>query len=105
MSDAQKYLESRGWLYQWTTDDEKVERVYLDLAGTTSQGLWESKALIIQCARDAAEERSAWVAFAASIAGSASTPHSLEDAKRIIFTGADLMLSAYRARFGEGAGK
>lgn len=76
---AAEYLKSRGWLLLEAGDwcDTVTARL-----GTIAQ------CLAIQRARDAVEERAAWVAFAAGTARTGSVAD------------ADLFLHSYRARFG-----
>ncbi len=98
---AADYLKSRGWLDTGVADDG-VD-CWADPTALEMDGLAEEDALTIQRARDATEERAAWVRFAAArlawgIAGSSEGPERWdsigEEANE-----ADKMLALYRARF------
>lgn len=101
-----KYLTDRGWV----DCGDDLWRAPPSPLGTYMYA--EVNALIVQRAWDAADERAAWVAFAAADIGAAimDARHShhigpelarhMADAVGLV---ADAMLDAYRARFGEDA--
>lgn len=95
---AAEYLVERGW----TTDGDDL---WSDPDGVAA--LSEEHAVTIQRARDAEEERKAWVAFAAAMAPALmqhggrytapdDSPIGFDEAVKRV---ADGMLDAYRARF------
>lgn len=89
---ATEYLTARGWIFTGNHlkpdgDNSWVDPSWAGYPGTTaSLSIREGSALTVQRARDAAEERAAWVAFGAQTGGS-KNPF------------ADNMLKQYRERF------
>lgn len=103
---AAEYLAARGWIYTGTTERDQV-RCYADPAHQEHDAIGEDTALVLQRARDAEEERKAWVAFAACAAPALmrlggkftapdDSPIGFDEA---VARMADGMLDAYRARF------
>ncbi len=107
---AAEYLVSRGWLPThpaYLKAHPEDEEVWFDPrwtgapAASGDDGMVMDRAITIQRARDAAEERAAWVAFAAAAAsglwahtGFCSMGQNSSSAEI-----ADEMLAEYRARF------
>ena len=93
---ARAYLELRGWTLHDQPADPSIKEWWDSQEVTAAT---EEEAVTIQRARDAAEERAAWVRFASRIASAPAIGYSLEDSARIIFGGADALLAEYRKRF------
>lgn len=103
---AADYLMSRGWWKdaEGCGDDGEGELEWIDPQYEAIYPL--TRALVIQRARDATEERAAWVAFAAArlAIGHRAGPEDRPYTEGAYYTGAavgeaDAMLTAYRARF------
>ena len=84
----EKYLESQGWIH----DNEGWRN--FDVFGISAV----EQALTIQRARDAAEDRAAWVKFAAAGSVGDAGSYTLKDSAKA----ADALLDEYRARFRPG---
>jgi len=99
---AAEYLVTRGWTV--TAEDPRTrEQTYADPLDQNIDAVGEEDALAIQRARDAEEERKAWVAFAAARLSvndpQCSGADSCALSPTIAAEHADRALAAYRARF------
>ena len=86
---AAEYLTARGWT-AWDTARQHEWCAEATNGARTAT----ASAVTIQRARDAAEERAAWVAFAAGATADARNISTM-----MVCEDADALLSAYRARF------
>lgn len=98
---AADYLTARGWTP--CTGEPSRDKGARWIDPVTGDSIYQSRALVIQRARDAAEERAAWVAFAAA---RSAIGEPIGDgrvmgayAENGAAEAADALLREYRARF------